>query len=186
MDHKFWNRNKCSFHKMILYSVSAIGILVLGLREQEAFTFSFEGLLLCCSSVENASWFWTVWFKASAHEQNGCTLCWRSFICVLKLMYPASRQAAHFGPMATVISVLLHLGEAFPWWNLSLVGYYLLSMKAVIKIWRLSTVLTILDSRSRHLCWWNTAFLPQEHLIWQSSMPVEVGTMACKQCSVPL
>lgn len=76
-------------------------------------------------------------------------------LCIETVMHPGSGQAAHPGPVAAVILVLLHLGEAFPCGvNLSLAGCYLFLMQAATKIWsisRLSTVLTILGSKSRHL-----------------------------------
>lgn len=89
MYHKFKSKNKCSFHKVIIYLESLISSSVFGFREQWAFTFSSEGLLPCCPfPVENTSWFWTVFcLKLQYTRQNCCTFYWnwKGVICVLKL-----------------------------------------------------------------------------------------------------
>lgn len=87
-DHMFWNKNKCSFHKVILF-VSFIGVSTLGFREQWAFTIpSIEGVSLCSFSMQNASWFWIVFYLRLQHMiQNCCTFywSWKGLISVLKL-----------------------------------------------------------------------------------------------------
>lgn len=58
----------------------------------------------------------SVSFKAPAHDTELLYFLLkleRFNSCIETIMHPGSRQAAHFEPVATVISVL-HLREAFP------------------------------------------------------------------------